>query len=73
MQGRHVVVNAVDLVRINAHETLLRQLRAEGPVRVSGGDDLRVGDLGAMLGNTDGARDVRHGLFHAIRTRAEGQ
>ena len=73
VQRRDVVVDAVDLVRVDAHEALFRQLRAEGPVRVGGRDDFRIRDLCAMLGDTDGARDVRHGLFHAIRTRAEGQ
>ena len=73
VQRRDVVVDAVDLVRVDAHEALLRQLRAEGPARVGGRDDFRIRDLCAMLGDTDGARDVCHGLFHAIRTRAKGQ
>ena len=71
VQRGHVVVDAVDLVCVHAHEALLSELRAECTVRVGSGDDLRVGDLCSVLRNSDSARDVCHRLFHAVRTRTK--
>ena len=68
-----VVVNPVDLVRVDTHEALFSELGAEGTVRVSGGNDLGVRHLGAMLGNTHRSRDVRHGLLDAVGARSKGQ
>ena len=69
----HVVVDAVDLVSVHAHEALLGELRAERAVRVRRRNDLGVRDLRAVLRNTHRPGDVRHRLLHAVGARAERQ
>ena len=49
VQRRHVVVDAVDLVCVHAHQTLLGELRSECAVRVRSRDDLRVRNLCSVL------------------------
>ena len=73
VQRRHVVVDAVYLVRVHAHQALLRELRSECAVRVRSRDDLRVRNLCPVLRNTDGARKVSHRLLDAIGARAKRQ
>jgi hypothetical protein len=60
MQGRHVVIDTVNLVSIHAHEALLGELRAESSIRIRGRDNLRVRNLCSVLRNTDSARKVSH-------------
>ena len=73
LQRGDVVVDAVDLVRVDAHESLLGQLGAERPVSVRGGDNLRVRHLGAVLGDTDGPGDVRHRFLHTVGAGSKRQ
>ena len=73
MERGDVVIDAVDLVCVNAHEALLGELRAECTVGVRRRNDLGVRDLRAMLRNTHRPGDVRHGLLHAVGARSEGQ
>ena len=68
-----IVIDAVDLVCVHAHEALLGELRAECTVGVRRRNNLGVRDLRAMLRNTHRPGDVRHGLLHPVGARSEGQ
>ena len=73
LERSDVVIDAIDLVCVHAHQALLSELRTECTVRVSGRNDLCISDLCTVLRNTDCACEVSHRLLDAIGARAKRQ